>query len=203
MEARLDSRYRRLITCGRSCHAPLVDFCNQYDPQARAAGSEKPCFLRAKPRSCAGKIRCEPLARRRSRDASGLGSRGVGKTRDSPAASNAIARAGRSTPARLGSDTSCRETLIPRGVEPSRGFELPPCRAELSLARRARLPGRGAFQRPPRREPMVGRTRGAFGRRASSKGWADSRPPLLERRIGQALVQSPPDSLAWTMRVGG
>lgn len=39
VEERLDGRYRGLITRGRSRHASLVDFCNQCDPQARAAGS--------------------------------------------------------------------------------------------------------------------------------------------------------------------
>jgi hypothetical protein len=62
---------------------------------------------------------------------------------------------GRATPARVGSNTSV-ERPWPVATWSRRGsIEPPPPHA---CARGARLPGRGASRRPPRREPTIGRT---------------------------------------------
>jgi hypothetical protein len=54
-------------------HAPLADFCNQTDPQARAAESEATPVGRARPKPRTSKHGFERLATRRSRGPPGQG----------------------------------------------------------------------------------------------------------------------------------
>jgi hypothetical protein len=161
-------------------HAPLVDFCNRIDPQARPrtdgtrpAISHPPLARRARTRSTVRLL----LSERRSRGVTGQGLSDGGSRRAFPSASRRACARRELRPNPIGSDTSCRgPVLLPAGEagsmrsDPPGDAPLSRCFAPdgaLSLRRR-----QGRLPHPSAKRDTFRRTRGAFLCRTSPQGRA-------------------------------
>lgn len=113
---------------------------------------------------------------------------------------------GRATPARLDSNTSCREALALRDVEPSRERRTSPdrarCRARRPVAREGRFPWTSAKRTHvvahPRCFSVAGPPRERMGRPLFPNSIAGE-----ERGSTKRFFNLRPTSVAWTMLRGG
>jgi len=192
----LDGRYRGLITRGRSRRASLDDFCNPCDPRARSARSVETLIpLPETEVPCGGSAGARALRRDRSR-ASAV--RGSGKAGPKPGFSLLPARllaCGRATPDRVTRTPLSRDPGSSRRGAVAGASNLPHAHALPRVV--PGCPG-GALHVGLREENLrsdapevpsaAGPPRGRMGRPLLSNSIAG-----VERGIGQALVQSPPD----------
>jgi hypothetical protein len=185
------------------CHAPLVDFCNRNDPQARP-GPTEPARDFA-PAACAPSVDTEggspsPFgAAKPSAHGSGAGYRFAGFRLSNPSTSRRACARRELRPNPIGSDTSCRGPAIwPAGVAGSMLSNPPGDHRVRDVRPRDALSLRleqGRLPRPSAKKDAFRCTRGAFLCRNSPQGRAlvsPSCPQPVDSGPGASSIPADP-----------